>query len=43
LRWHYLTDVMGGAAVGVATVCALCLLLDGARAALASAAARRAP
>ena len=30
LRWHYLTDVVGGAAVGVAVVCALCLLLDGA-------------
>ena len=30
LRWHYLTDVVGGAAVGVAAVCALCLLLDGA-------------
>jgi membrane-associated phospholipid phosphatase len=30
LRWHYLTDVMGGAAVGVAAVCTLCLLLDGA-------------
>ena len=30
LRWHYLTDVAGGAAVGVAAVCALCLLLDGA-------------
>ena len=29
LRWHYFTDVVGGAAVGVATVCALCLLLDG--------------
>ncbi len=30
LRWHYVTDVVGGAAVGVAAVCALCLLLDGA-------------
>jgi len=30
LRWHYLTDVVGGAAVGVAAVCALCLLIDGA-------------
>jgi undecaprenyl-diphosphatase len=30
LRWHYFTDVVGGAAVGAATVCALCLLLDGA-------------
>jgi membrane-associated phospholipid phosphatase len=30
LRWHYFTDVVGGAAVGVAAVCALCLLLDGA-------------
>ena len=30
LRWHYFTDAVGGAAVAVATVCALCLLLDGA-------------
>jgi undecaprenyl-diphosphatase len=30
LSWHYFTDVVGGAAVGVAAVCALCLLLDGA-------------
>jgi membrane-associated phospholipid phosphatase len=30
LRWHYLTDVVGGAAVGAAAVCALSLLLDGA-------------
>jgi membrane-associated phospholipid phosphatase len=30
LRWHYFTDVVGGAAVGVAAVCALCLLLDSA-------------
>jgi membrane-associated phospholipid phosphatase len=30
LQWHYFTDVVGGAAVGVATVCALSLLLDGA-------------
>jgi undecaprenyl-diphosphatase len=30
LRWHYFTDVVGGAAVGAAAVCALCLLLDGA-------------
>ena len=30
LRWHYFTDVVGGAAVGVATVCGLCLALDGA-------------
>jgi hypothetical protein len=31
LRWHYFTDTVAGAAVAVATVCALCLLLDGAR------------
>jgi membrane-associated phospholipid phosphatase len=30
LRWHYFTDTVGGAAVAVATVCALCLLLDSA-------------
>jgi hypothetical protein len=30
LRWHYFTDLVGGAAVGVGAVCALCLLLDGA-------------
>lgn len=30
LRWHYFTDAVGGAAVAVGTVCALCLLLDGA-------------
>ena len=28
LRWHYFTDTVGGAAVGVGTVCALCLLID---------------
>jgi undecaprenyl-diphosphatase len=28
LRWHYLTDTIGGAAVAMGTVCALCLLLD---------------
>src|SRR5262249_44130186 len=28
LRWHYFTDAVGGAAVAVGTVCALCLLLD---------------
>ncbi len=28
LRWHYFTDTVGGAAVGLATVCALCLLID---------------
>ena len=28
LRWHYFTDTVAGAAVAVATVCALCLLLD---------------
>jgi undecaprenyl-diphosphatase len=30
LRWHYFTDTVGGAAVAVGTVCALCLLIDGA-------------
>jgi undecaprenyl-diphosphatase len=29
LRWHYFTDTVGGAAVAVGTVCALCLLVDG--------------
>ncbi|HEY6791919.1 MAG TPA: phosphatase PAP2 family protein [Trebonia sp.] len=28
LRWHYLTDVAGGAAVGVAAVSGLCLGID---------------
>jgi membrane-associated phospholipid phosphatase len=28
LRWHYFTDTVGGAAVAVGTVCALCLLID---------------
>jgi undecaprenyl-diphosphatase len=28
LRWHYFTDTVAGAAVGVGTVCALALLLD---------------
>ena len=28
LRWHYFTDTMAGAAVGVGTVCALALILD---------------
>jgi undecaprenyl-diphosphatase len=28
LRWHYFTDTVGGAAVGVGTVCALCLVID---------------
>ena len=28
LRWHYLTDTIGGAAVGAGTVCALALALD---------------
>jgi membrane-associated phospholipid phosphatase len=28
LEWHYFTDTVGGAAVAVGTVCALCLLLD---------------
>jgi len=28
LRWHYFTDTVAGAAVGVATVCALAFLLD---------------
>ena len=28
LRWHFLTDTIGGAAVGTGTVCALALLLD---------------
>jgi undecaprenyl-diphosphatase len=28
LRWHYVTDTVGGAAVGVGVVCGLALLLD---------------
>ena len=28
LRWHYFTDTVGGAAVGIGTVCILALLLD---------------
>lgn len=28
LRWHYLTDTMAGAAVGLGTVCGVALLLD---------------
>jgi membrane-associated phospholipid phosphatase len=28
LRWHYATDTLGGAAVGIATVCGLALALD---------------
>jgi membrane-associated phospholipid phosphatase len=28
LRWHYLTDTVAGAAVGIGTVCGLALLLD---------------
>ncbi|WP_230209353.1 phosphatase PAP2 family protein [Nostocoides sp. HKS02] len=28
LRWHYLTDTVAGAAVGLGTVCGLALLLD---------------
>jgi membrane-associated phospholipid phosphatase len=28
LRWHYLTDTIAGAAVGVGTVCAVALILD---------------
>jgi membrane-associated phospholipid phosphatase len=28
LRWHYFTDTVAGAAVGVGTVCALSLVLD---------------
>jgi membrane-associated phospholipid phosphatase len=31
LRWHYFTDTVGGAAVAVGTVCALCLLIDALR------------
>jgi membrane-associated phospholipid phosphatase len=28
LRWHYFTDTVAGAAVGIGTVCAIALLLD---------------
>jgi membrane-associated phospholipid phosphatase len=28
LRWHYFTDIVAGAAVGIGTVCGLALLLD---------------
>src|SRR5690242_18821286 len=28
LRWHYVTDTIGGAALGTGTVCALALILD---------------
>ncbi len=28
LRWHYLTDTVGGAALGTGTACALALILD---------------
>jgi membrane-associated phospholipid phosphatase len=28
LRWHYFTDTVAGAAVGVGTVCGLALILD---------------
>jgi undecaprenyl-diphosphatase len=28
LRWHYLTDTVAGAAVGIGTVCGLALILD---------------
>jgi membrane-associated phospholipid phosphatase len=28
LRWHYVTDTIGGAALGTGTACALALLLD---------------
>jgi membrane-associated phospholipid phosphatase len=28
LQWHYFTDIVAGAAVGVGTVCALALILD---------------
>jgi len=29
LRWHYFTDTVAGAAVGIATVCGLTLIIDG--------------
>jgi hypothetical protein len=28
LRWHYFTDIVAGAAVGIGTVCGLALVLD---------------
>jgi membrane-associated phospholipid phosphatase len=28
LRWHYFTDTVAGAALGIGTVCGLALLLD---------------
>lgn len=28
LRWHYFTDTVAGAAVGLGTVCAVALVLD---------------
>jgi hypothetical protein len=28
LRWHYFTDAVAGAAVGIGTVCGLALILD---------------
>ena len=28
LRWHYFTDTVAGAAVGIGTVCGLALLAD---------------
>jgi membrane-associated phospholipid phosphatase len=28
LRWHYFTDTVAGAAVGIGTVCGLALMLD---------------
>jgi membrane-associated phospholipid phosphatase len=28
LRWHYFTDTVAGAAVGIGTVCGLALVLD---------------
>jgi membrane-associated phospholipid phosphatase len=31
LRWHYLTDTVAGAAVGIAAVIALALLFDARR------------
>jgi membrane-associated phospholipid phosphatase len=37
LRWHYFTDTVGGAAVGIGTVCALALALDWVTARLTSA------
>lgn len=28
LRWHYFTDTVAGAAIGLGTVCSICLILD---------------